>query len=72
MIQHKVSARKEDQYTVTCDTCGAATPHTNFETAGDAADHARHAGFTTRFTSLIAPATWQCPKHSVKNEEVRA
>lgn len=64
MIQHRVSARKEDQYTVHCDTCQAATPQGNFETAGDAADHARFAGFTTHFTSMISGASWRCPKHS--------
>ena len=66
MIQHKVSIRKEDQYTVVCDNCGVSTPQNNFETAGDAADHARLAGFTTHFSSAIAPAAWHCVKHSKK------
>jgi hypothetical protein len=64
MIKHKVSVRKEDQHTVHCDTCNEPTPQQNFETAGDAADHARVAGFTTKFSSNIAPATWHCQKHS--------
>lgn len=63
MIQHKVSIRKEDQYTTHCDVCGLATPQGNFETAGDAADHARFAGFTTHFISQIAPASWRCLQH---------
>jgi hypothetical protein len=68
MIQHKVSARKEDQYTVHCDACGETTPRQNFETAGDAADHARIAGFVTKFASMISPAKWECPKHSKKSK----
>lgn len=65
MMQYKLSMRKEEQFTIHCQTCGLVTPQQNFEDAGDAADHARLAGFTTRFSSNIAPATWHCPKHSV-------
>lgn len=65
MIKHKHSNRNEDQWTVHCDTCGKPTAQQNFETAGDAADHARKANFTTRIRNLTAPATWHCPACSV-------
>jgi hypothetical protein len=46
---------------VCCDSCKRPTPKADHPTAGDAADHARHAGFVTRGEGIINPMTWHCP-----------
>ena len=60
MIEHVISPRAEDHWTVHCDKCKKPTPQKNFATAGDAADLARRAGWTTKFRDNVSPAQWIC------------
>lgn len=64
MIKRIVSCKNDEEFTVHCDSCRAPTPQQKHATAGEAADHARLAGFTTKFAYLTAPCTWHCPKCS--------
>lgn len=64
MIKRTFSHRNEEEFTVHCDTCREPTPQQKHKTAGEAADHARKAEFTTKFAHLMAPASWHCPKCS--------
>lgn len=61
MIKNSQSYRGEEKWTASCDTCSTETPQKDFPTAGEAADHARLAGFVTREgQQLVDPMTWHC------------
>lgn len=60
MIESRHTAIGEDSFTCACDSCGTKTSKSDFPTPGDASDQARKEGFSTKYESMISPATWHC------------